>query len=87
MIIFQDINKAGERISKVEKEQIVGKSVLEVFPGITKIGLFEVFKQVWKTGQPRYNPVSLYQDDRITVCDNGRGIDNFAKLLDMGNSG
>ncbi|MDD5437223.1 MAG: PAS domain-containing protein, partial [Candidatus Omnitrophica bacterium] len=39
--IFTDMNRAGERASKVSREEIVGKSVLRVFPSIKKVGLLE----------------------------------------------
>jgi len=64
--IVKDYNKAGELISKVNKEHIVGRSVLEVFPGIKQFGLFEVLQRVWNIGGPEHHPVSLYQDDYLT---------------------
>jgi PAS domain S-box-containing protein len=64
--IIKDYNRAGETISKVNRENIVGRSVLEVFPGIKKFGLFEAFQRAWKTGEPEYHPVSLYQDDNLS---------------------
>ena len=64
--VFQDFNRAGERIDKVKKEEILGKSVLKIFPDIKDFGLFEVFQRVWKTGRSENYPVSIYQDERIT---------------------
>ena len=64
--IIKDFNRAGERIEKVKKENIVGKSVLEVFPGLKDFGLFQVFQEVYQTGKPQFYPVSLYQDQRIS---------------------
>ncbi|MBL7178350.1 MAG: PAS domain S-box protein [Desulfobacteraceae bacterium] len=64
--IIKDYNRAGELISKVNRENIVGRSVLEVFPGIKKLGLFQVLQRAWKTGEPEYHPVSLYQDDYLS---------------------
>jgi PAS domain S-box-containing protein len=64
--IIKDYNRAGELISKVNKEHIVGRSALEVFPGIKQFGLFEVLQRVWKTGESEHHPVSLYQDDYLT---------------------
>ena len=52
--IIKDSNRAGELISKVNRENIVGRSVLEVF------------QRVWKTGEPEYHPVSLYRDDYLS---------------------
>lgn len=63
--IFVDFNKAGEKIEKVKREDLIGKSVQEVFPGVKDFGLFEVLQRVWKTGEPEHFPVSFYKDDRI----------------------
>ncbi|MEA3297520.1 MAG: hypothetical protein U9R56_06615, partial [candidate division Zixibacteria bacterium] len=63
--IFKDFNSASERIDKMNRGDVIGKSVLEVFQGVKEFGLFEVFQRVWKTGKPEYFPVSLYKDERI----------------------
>lgn len=64
--VFADFNSAAEKIEGLPRERVVGRSVLEVFPGVCKFGLLEVFHRVWKTGQPEYHPVSVYKDKRIT---------------------
>ncbi|MEN8179960.1 MAG: PAS domain S-box protein [Pseudomonadota bacterium] len=64
--VFLDFNKAGERIEGVKREELIGHSVHEVFPGVVEFGLFEVFQRVWKTGEPASHPVSFYQDDKIS---------------------
>jgi diguanylate cyclase (GGDEF)-like protein len=64
--IITDINPAGERISRVKRQDIVGKAVEEVFPGVREIGLFDVLQDSWKTGAHRYHPVSLYKDKRLS---------------------
>ncbi len=64
--IFLGLNKAGERIDNVRKEDLIGKSVLDVFPGIKDFGLFDVFKKVWETGKPEYFPITFYEDQRIS---------------------
>jgi signal transduction histidine kinase len=63
--IFKDFNKAAEKIDKIEKRDIIGKSVLTVFPRFKDLGLFDIFKRVWKTGRPEDHPPMLYEDDRI----------------------
>jgi len=69
--VFIDLNKAGERISRVKKGDVLGKNVLEVFPGVKDFGLLDVFRQVWATGVSKHPPVILYQDDPITNwCEN-----------------
>ncbi len=64
--VFVDFNKAGEQIDKTKREHVIGKSVVEAFPGVKELGLFGVLQRVWKTGQPEHHPVSLYEDNRIS---------------------
>ncbi len=63
--IIKDFNKSGERMDDIKKEQIIGKSVQKIFPGIKNFGLFDVFLRVYKTGKPEFLPTSLYKDKRI----------------------
>lgn len=58
--VFVDVNRAAERIENVKKEDLLGKSILEVFPGIKDLGLLDVLQRVWKTGRPEHHPVSFY---------------------------
>jgi len=63
--IIKDFNNCAQKVEKVKKKNIVGKSVLEVFSGIKTFGLFEVFQRVSKTGKPEYFPAKIYKDNRI----------------------
>jgi PAS domain S-box-containing protein len=65
--IFVDFNRAAEEIEHVKKEQVLGRSVLEVFPGVREFGLFDVFRRVWETGEPQSHPVSAYKDEHSTT--------------------
>jgi PAS domain S-box-containing protein len=62
---FVDFNPAAEQIENIKKEELIGKRVTEVFPGVEEFGLFEVFRRVYKTGTPEHHPVSVYKDERI----------------------
>jgi len=64
--IFTDFNHAAEQIDQIKKEEVLGKSVVDVFPGVKEFGLFDVFQKVWETGRPKHHPVSVYKDERIT---------------------
>jgi diguanylate cyclase (GGDEF)-like protein/PAS domain S-box-containing protein len=64
--IITDINPVGERISRVKKQDIVGKDIVEVFPGAKELGIIDVMQNVWKTGETKHHPVSLYRDNRIS---------------------
>jgi PAS domain S-box-containing protein len=63
--IFVDFNPAAEQIEHITKEELIGKSVTEVFPGVRQFGLFEVFQRVYKTGVPEHHPISVYKDERV----------------------
>jgi len=63
--VFVDFNPAAEQIEHIKKEELIGKSVAEVFPGVKQFGLFEVFQRVYKTGTPEHHPISVYKDERI----------------------
>jgi CheY-like chemotaxis protein len=64
--IFVSFNKAGEKIEGIKQEDIIGKSVLKIFPGVKEFGLFDVFKRVYKTGKPETHPITSYRDNRIS---------------------
>ncbi|MBA4396014.1 MAG: hypothetical protein C0394_01290 [Syntrophus sp. (in: bacteria)] len=64
--IITDINPAGEKISRVNRQDIVGKAVTDVFPGVKELGLFDVLQESWKTGTHQHHPLSLYRDNRIS---------------------
>jgi PAS domain S-box-containing protein len=63
--VFVDFNPAAEETDHIKKEELIGKSVAEVFPGVKEFGLFDVFQRVYKTGTPEHHPVSVYKDERI----------------------
>jgi len=63
--VFVDFNPAAEETEQIKKQELIGKSVLEVFPGIREFGLFDVFQRVYKTGTPEHHPISVYKDERI----------------------
>ena len=63
--IFLDINKAGEKIDNIRKEDLIGRSVLKIFPSVKDFGLFDVFKRVLKTGKPENLPITYYKDERL----------------------
>ena len=64
--VFLDFNKAGQRIERVTREQVVGRRVTEAFPGAEAMGILGVFRRVWRTGKPEHFPMSFYEDERIS---------------------
>lgn len=63
--VFTAFNKAAERIDNMHREDLIGKNVVDVFPGVTEFGLLEVFRHVWQSGVAKHFPISFYQDERI----------------------
>jgi PAS domain S-box-containing protein len=62
--VFKDFNPAAEKIEKISKNQVIGKKVTEVFPGIKEFGLFKVLQRVWQTGESDYLAEGIYKDQR-----------------------
>jgi signal transduction histidine kinase len=76
---FLDFNKAGESIDKITRDDVIGRNIVDVFPGIKKFGLFDVLQTVWKSGVSEDFPVAFYKDERITGW-----RDNFVYKLPSG---
>jgi signal transduction histidine kinase/FixJ family two-component response regulator len=62
--VFKDLNRAGEEMEHIKKEDIIGKRVTEAFPGVKEFGVFEILQRVWGTGKPEYLPAAVYKDER-----------------------
>lgn len=64
--VFVDFNPAAEKTEKIKKEELIGKKILDIFPGIKEFGLFDLLQRVNETNQPEKKPLSFYQDNRIS---------------------
>lgn len=74
-----DFNNSAEKIEKIKRNKLIGKTITEAFPGVKEFGLFEVLQRVSETGKPERFLNSEYVDDRI------RGWrDNYAYKLPSG---
>jgi PAS domain S-box-containing protein len=65
--IFREYNKAGERIGKNSRTDVIGHRVTDIFPSIENLGLLDVFRRVWQSGEAEYFPISSYQDERLQI--------------------
>ena len=63
--IFKDFNPSGEKIDNIKKEDIIGREIVDVFPGIKDMGLLDIFKKVYKSGNPEDLPPYEYKDNNI----------------------
>ncbi len=65
--VFVDMNPAAQHSSRIGREEVIGRRITEVFPGVKEMGLLDVLRRVWKTGQPELHPQALYHDQRIEL--------------------
>ncbi|WP_158275656.1 ATP-binding protein [Marinilabilia rubra] len=59
---FVNFNRAAEQISKVSKDEVVGRRLTKIFPGMKKGMLIEAMRKVLKTGEPLDLPPFYYKD-------------------------
>ncbi|QEN08229.1 PAS domain-containing sensor histidine kinase [Oceanispirochaeta crateris] len=78
--IFLDLNPFGQKISNVKLEDIKGRRVSEVFPGVSSMGLLKCLQLTHKTGESQFLPVREYKDDRLTQI-----VENHISKLPSGN--
>lgn len=60
-----DLNASGERITDLNKEDVVGKPVSEIFPAVYSNGMLDTFRRVWQSSDPEIMPDVHYQDQRL----------------------
>ncbi|MGE4555649.1 MAG: PAS domain S-box protein [Desulfovibrionaceae bacterium] len=65
--LFQDLNRAGEKITGKNRGQLAGRSLLDVFPGALELGLIGALQRVGRTGQPETLSMKQYQDRRLSM--------------------
>lgn len=63
---IKDFNRKAEAVEKIKREDIIGRPVTEVFPGVKDFGIFDVFRRVWETGKPENFPLGFYKDNRLS---------------------
>ncbi|MCK5842284.1 MAG: PAS domain-containing protein, partial [Candidatus Sabulitectum sp.] len=63
---FVQLNPAAQRMNKVTEEDVAGKRVTDVFPGVIRNGLLNLFQKVWRTGESCQNKPAFYKDHRIS---------------------
>ena len=58
------INLILEQIEGVQKDKILGTTLMETFPGVREIGLLFIMQRVLQTGFSEYYPVKFYHDNQ-----------------------
>lgn len=62
---FLEFNPAAQAILKVSREEVIGKTALEIFPHVVERGLFKRYAEVMATGKPAYIEDFYYTGDRL----------------------
>lgn len=62
---FIDLNKKGLELGHLQIEDVVGRRITDILPGIEEFGLLQVMQEVHRDGTPRRHPLRRYRDDRI----------------------
>ncbi|MDJ0738307.1 MAG: EAL domain-containing protein [Gammaproteobacteria bacterium] len=76
---FIEINRAAEKVLRIDRGALLGQTVTETFPGVDEIGLLDVFRRVWRNDEPAYHPSRQYSDRRLTLW-----VDNYVFKLPNG---
>jgi PAS domain S-box-containing protein len=63
--VFREFNRAAERIDGVRRQDLLGRSVRDVFPAVEALGLFGALQRVYHTGRPERLPLGHYRDHRL----------------------
>ena len=62
--IIQDFNRTALELEGMTKAEVVGKSLFDLRPNIDDYGLIDIFRKVWKTGNPAFYPAKIYTDEK-----------------------
>lgn len=61
--IFVDFNLQAQKTDNVIRDNIIGKKVQDVFPGVKEFGLLDVLERVYKTGEAEHFEAGYYCDE------------------------
>ena len=65
--LLNDFNNAASRLLGFSPAEVVGRHVQDVFPGIVKIGLPDMLREVYHSGVPRFLPGINYRDEQLDL--------------------
>ncbi|EDZ63627.1 diguanylate cyclase (GGDEF domain) with PAS/PAC sensor [Sulfurimonas gotlandica GD1] len=64
--IFVAFNKMAQKTEDVDANELLGKRLTEVFPGVREFGLFDILLKVQESGRSEIFETSFYKDSRIS---------------------
>lgn len=77
--VCKNLNSSGLQSAQLASKDVVGKRVTEIFPTAIDLGLFAALQRVWKTGEPEHLPLSLCDDEQISLW-----VENYLFKLPTG---
>lgn len=63
--IILEINQKVEEIEKVKRDEVIGKLITDVWPGVNENKFLDNLRHVYHTGEGTHIPTTLYSDSRI----------------------
>jgi PAS domain S-box-containing protein len=60
--IFRDFNPAAETISRIGRDRVIGRRLLDLFPNMDRFGLFASLQRVFRTGKAEHLEAAYYRD-------------------------
>jgi len=63
--IFVDINNYTENSENIDRDEVLGKYLTDIFPNVKEFGLFDLLKKAYETGKKQNHKATFYSDDRI----------------------
>ncbi|NOQ31843.1 MAG: diguanylate cyclase [Helicobacteraceae bacterium] len=65
-IYFHDLNNSTQTTENIERDDLIGKKLIDVFPGVKEFGLYDRILKVYKTGKNEDFDLKFYEDERIS---------------------
>jgi len=63
--VIRDVNKRAEQLDTIDGAGAVGRSLLDVLPGLKDTPVLDTVRRVLRTGRPEHVPVGFYRDERV----------------------
>jgi two-component system cell cycle sensor histidine kinase/response regulator CckA len=64
---FIDLNVSAQKILKVDRKDVLGRTMTSIFPALPGKQLMEAMARVWRTGRPEQLPELFYSDGRLEL--------------------
>jgi len=64
--VFVAFNQRAQEIEEIQECDVVGKRLIDVFPGVEEFGLIEVMNRVYETSIKEQFDTAFYEDNRIS---------------------